>query len=313
MALYAFDGTGQDDRNMGTDLDAIEVESNIWKFYSAYDGYTRRQGIMNVYVPGVGTTFGPLHGLDAFAGSIWGVGWLPRINFAYNAACAAFVSGDQTIDVIGFSRGAALALEFVNELRSRGIKNTDGQVIEQTPRVRFLGLFDCVPAIGVGNLGPGFNEIHIGVDLDLPPTVDHAFHALALDERRPQFVVHRVDGAYEVWFRGVHSDIGGSNRNLGLNYIALRWMLRKAILCGLPVTEANINDAACRPADPINPTPFSEASLFWRAVEPGDLLHYTVAQHAAIPGEECNDCPPRCSIETVDMERTRLSAPTAIT
>lgn len=312
MALYAFDGTGQDDREMGSDLDAIKVESNIWKFYAAYDAYTRPQGMSNNYVPGVGTKFGPLHGLDKVAGDVWGVGWLPRVKYAYNAACAAYASGDTVIDVIGFSRGSAIALDFVNELKNRGIKNTDGQVIEPHPRVRFLGLFDCVAAIGVGNLGFGLQAIHPGVDLDLPSNVDHAFHALSLDERRPQFEVHRVPGAYEVWFRGVHSDIGGSNGNLGLNYITLRWMFRKAIACGLPITEANISDGACSPEDKIQPTAFSEASLFWRTVDPADVLHYTVAAHRPLPDEECLECPPQCRVETPEMERSQIipSVPT---
>jgi hypothetical protein len=156
-------------------------------------------------------------------------------------------------------------------------------------------------------LGFGLQEIHPGVDLDLPSNVGHAFHALSLDERRPQFEVHRVPGSYEVWFRGVHSDIGGSNSNLGLNYITLRWMLRKAIACGLPVTEANINDDACCPEDMIHPTKLSEASLFWRNVAPGDVLHYTVAAHRPLPGEECRDCPPQCVVETPEMERSRVS------
>ena len=36
-------------------------------------------------------------------------------------------------------------------------------------------------------------------------------------------------GGCEVWFRGVHSDVGGGNDNHALNDITLRWMLRKAI------------------------------------------------------------------------------------
>jgi hypothetical protein len=66
----------------------------------------------------------------------------------------------------------------------------------------------------------------------------HAFRALALDERRSNFVPTSLDGAYEVWFRGVHSDVGGGNTNLGLNNITLRWMARKALFAGVPVDPA---------------------------------------------------------------------------
>ena len=40
----------------------------------------------------------------------------------------------------------------------------------------------------------------------------------------------RLNGAEEVWFRGVHSDIGGGNDNRGLNDITMKWMMLKAKL-----------------------------------------------------------------------------------
>jgi hypothetical protein len=54
--------------------------------------------------------------------------------------------------------------------------------------------------------------------------VGHAFDALALDDRLETFRSTRVAGAYEVWFRGVHSDVGGGKNNPNLNNIALRWL-----------------------------------------------------------------------------------------
>src|SRR5207247_985299 len=62
----------------------------------------------------------------------------------------------------------------------------------------------------------------------------------ALDERRPSFLPTRLNGACEVWFRGVHSDIGGGNGNRGLNDITLKWMMSKAKGAGLPITDADI-------------------------------------------------------------------------
>src|SRR5262249_25611259 len=154
--------------------------------------------------------------------------------------------------VVGFSRGSALALDFVNKVSSDGIRQ-NGKVIEANPKIRFLGLFDVVAAFGVSNLGfllAKFNPLH---HLTLPDNVEHCYHAMALDERRPSFEVTRVANAYEVWFRGVHSDIGGGNGNTGLSNVTLRWIYRKAMLCGLPITEANIDDNFCRPADRVKP------------------------------------------------------------
>jgi len=72
---------------------------------------------------------------------------------------------------------------------------------------------------------------------------------MALDERRHAFPVTRVrrgDGraaeagrVREMWFRGVHSDIGGG-QNLGLTSIAMTWMLEQALEAGVPVEAGEV-------------------------------------------------------------------------
>jgi uncharacterized protein (DUF2235 family) len=304
VALYAFDGTNDDARDDGTDAAGVAQSTNVWKFYSAYDGMTSGAGVKNRYVPGVGTRFGDV---GKVVGGAFGVGWLDRVNDAYDALCGAYAQGDRTIDVIGFSRGSATALDFVNKVAKQGIRQ-GGKVIEPNPRIRFLGLFDVVAAFGVANLGFAFAELNVGHHLTLPANVDHCFHAIALDERRPSFVVTRVDGAYPVWFRGVHSDIGGGNANTGLSNITLRWMYRKAMLAGLPITNAHISDDACQPLDRIRPNFFSDLSkLTWRDLESADILHYTVAQHKVLPDEPCRALVPGAPVETADFESQRAS------
>jgi hypothetical protein len=66
----------------------------------------------------------------------------------------------------------------------------------------------------------------------IPSNVLHSFHAMALDEVRATFALirpMRVDGNadrhYELWFRGVHSNIGGGYPDRGLSDIALAWMM----------------------------------------------------------------------------------------
>jgi uncharacterized protein (DUF2235 family) len=306
MALYAFDGTKDDDEALGTDAASLAKETNVGRIFRAYDRNTKSNGTKNVYVHGVGTKFGAI---GAIVGGAFGAGWLSRINDTYDELCDSYVGGDTTIDVVGFSRGSALALDFVNKLNKDGIRK-DGTVVQKNPPVRFLGLFDVVPAFGVASLGfifSSFNPLH---HLNLPENVQHCFHAMALDERRPQFEVKRVSHAYEVWFRGVHSDIGGGNENLGHNNIALRWMARKAALCGLPLTAADVDDRACNPVDKIKPNFFSKATTFnWRSVNTPDLVHYTVAQHLVLDGEECKKFPTICPVETEEFERTRIAAP----
>ena len=192
----------------------------MYRFYSAYTGYAQSLGIKTEYVPGVGTRFG-LPG--KIVGGAWGVGWLDRINETYETLCQAYVGGDRVIDVIGFSRGSAIALDFINKVYKDGIQQ-NGRIVVAQPSIRFVGLFDTVAAFGVANLGFVFSSLNAFHRLALPPNVEHCFHAMSLDERRPSFVNQRIEGAYEVWFRGVHSDIGGGNNNPGLEYVTLRWL-----------------------------------------------------------------------------------------
>jgi len=304
MALYAFDGTGQDDKNDGNDWAAVAGQTNIHRFFSAYKGYAPPDVTCD-YVPGVGTRFG-------FAGTVfgdaWGAGWLPRIDTAYQQVCASYQAGDRIIDVIGFSRGAAIALDFVNKVAKEGIA-CGGKVVDRHPEIRFLGLFDVVAAFGVANLGLVFAEFNPLHHLTLPDNVKHCYHAMSLDDRRVNFENTRVDGAYEVWFRGAHSDIGGGNDNPDLEYVALRWMYRKAILCNLPVTEANITDSAVHPEARIEPGRLSRVSTFWRTVKSSDRVHYAVAQHKPLPGEALNPYPAGCFVETLDDEKSRIDRP----
>jgi uncharacterized protein (DUF2235 family) len=278
-------------------------------FYSAYAGNApvlAGCGVNCEYVPGVGTRFGVA---GRIVGGAFGAGWLPRINEAHEALCEAYVAGDRTIDVIGFSRGAAIALDFANKVYRDGIQQ-NGCVIVEQPAIRFLGLFDVVAAFGVANLGFVFASLNAFHRLTLPSNVQHCYHAMALDERRPSFINQRVANGYEVWFRGVHSDIGGGNNNPGLEYVALRWMFRKAMLCGLPITDANITDSAVHPEARIKPNVFSDLSkLTWRIPRTADWVHYGVGLHPPLDKEPLNQVPPECPIETVEFEQQRIALP----
>ncbi|MDT7765411.1 MAG: hypothetical protein QOC63_4831 [Mycobacterium sp.] len=105
--------------------------------------------------------------------------------------------------------------------------------------IEFLGLFDTVKGTGI-----------IGPDITWPYTnqlrnVKRVVHAVSIDEWRRPFreslvpviqkdaAEHRVD---EVWFSGIHSDIGGSfDDHAGLGKITMRWVLDAAIEAGLVV------------------------------------------------------------------------------
>jgi hypothetical protein len=86
---------------------------------------------------------------------------------------------------------------------------------------------------------------------------------MALDESRALFQLTRLSPEnapapawlQEVWFKGVHSDVGGGNGNPGLNSISLNWMYEKAKLHGLPIIEkavqANLRDGLDARGNPL--------------------------------------------------------------
>jgi hypothetical protein len=292
MGLYAFDGTWNSEKTG----DNTATNTNVVRFKNAYQA---NSGVQQCYVAGIGTR----HKLiGKIIGGAFGAGELPRLNEAYRRLCENWENGDQLIDIIGFSRGAATTLDFCHLIQHRGIRRPGtNQVIEPDPAIRFVGVWDIVPAFGLGFFG---NEVlNFGHRLTLPTKgIDYCFHALALDERRPSFIPIRLAGAYEVWFRGVHSDIGGGNGNRGLNDISLKWMMSKAQDAGLPISDTDIS--ALDP-DP-DATPNNDPSLLdIRNIGPADRGHYTAED---IDAWRC--MPGGCPIETPadEVRADRVSA-----
>lgn len=280
MGLYAFDGTWNSEKTG----DNTATNTNVVRFKNAYRANT---GLDECYIAGIGTR----HKLvGKIIGGAFGAGELPRLNEAYRRLCQNWLDTDRVIDIVGFSRGAATSLDFCHLIQDRGIRHPDtNQVIEANPSIRFVALFDVVPAFGLGFFG---NEVfNFGHRLTLPTKgIDYCFHALALDERRPSFIPIRLAGACEVWFRGVHSDIGGGNGNLGLNDITLKWMMSKAQDAGLPIDDADITGLDPDPTAPPNNDPLL---LDIRNIGPADRGHYTVVDDA-----DWRCMPDGCPIET---------------
>jgi hypothetical protein len=262
MGLYAFDGTWNAEKTG----DSTGTNTNVVRFKTAYQAHT---GVQECYVAGIGTR----HKLiGKIIGGAFGAGELPRLNEAYRWLCESWARGDEIIDIIGFSRGAATALDFCHLIQDRGIcRPGTNEIVEPDPGIRFVGLWDVVPAFGLGFFGN--TVLNFGHRLTLPTKrIDYCFHALALDERRPPFIPIRLGGAYEVWFRGVHSDIGGGNGNHGLNDISLKWMMAKAQGAGLPISD---DDMAALDPDPTAKPNSAPKLLEIRNIGPADRGHYT--------------------------------------
>ena len=274
MALYAFDGTSRED-----DVDDAR-DTNVVRFARAYRG--RR-----IYRSGVGTRFGAV---GRVLGGWMGLGLHQRVAEALDALKVNFDQGDRVIDVVGFSRGAAAAVHFTNEVWEKvGHRRPDA------PPIRFLGLFDTVASTG---LLPG--QIDIDLDLQLPPNVEKCCHAMALDESRASFHLHRIEPRVkpqpagtieEVWFRGCHSDIGGGDHHDALANIALVWMLRRAAASGLEfdVEEVKAGIDGRDGAAKIIRAGFDKR-IKRREVRAGDHVHCSVAErsdHLNPPTQGC--------------------------
>lgn len=88
--------------------------------------------------------------------------------------------------------------------------------------------------------------------------VEHGYHALAVDERRRSFapalwqVDERPGGRQhveQVWFAGVHSNVGGGCPTCGLSDTTLWWMAGRAAQAGLELDRTRLrevtDDDAC--------------------------------------------------------------------
>jgi uncharacterized protein (DUF2235 family) len=108
--------------------------------------------------------------------------------------------------------------------------------------IEFLGLWDTVDAYGMP-----VRELKVGIDkylwpltfdrVELHEGVRKACHALALDDERATFHPlvwdeSREDPArkrlHQVWFAGVHSNVGGGYPDDSLSYVPLLWILEHA-------------------------------------------------------------------------------------
>ena len=112
------------------------------------------------------------------------------------------------------------------------------------PEIRFIGVWDTVGALGIPPIGPPslyaltkqINRRWSFHDTQLSSHVRAAFHALAIDEQRkafeptlwtqpPNATGQEIE---QVWFAGIHCDVGGGLADSSLSDLTLLWMAQKA-------------------------------------------------------------------------------------
>ena len=129
--------------------------------------------------------------------------------------------------------------------------------------IHCIGVWDTVGALGIPNQMPGWDRL-AGVftdwerlwgfhDTQLSSHVHNAFHALSIDEQRAAFAptLWTQDAAgsaqqrlEQVWFAGVHSEVGGGSASPALSDIALMWMIDRAQQCGLVLDLSRLESPA---------------------------------------------------------------------
>lgn len=237
--------------------------TNVWRIYVAL----KRGATQLVYYDqGVGTKT-----MESLTGGAFGQGLSRNVLRAYLWLTEHYRSEDQ-IFVIGFSRGAYTARSLVGFLSTCGLLRPDAPVniehafnlyrrpgvtrdssaaidlrrrfsLEQqdplAPRVRFLGVFDTVGALGIPVAQVPLFEDYRWHKVHLSPIVANAYHAVAIDEHRELYDVALWRNRYphqsveQRWFTGAHANVGGGYERDPLSIRPLEWMQQRAKACGL--------------------------------------------------------------------------------
>jgi uncharacterized protein (DUF2235 family) len=238
-----------------------------------------------VYRAGVGSKRG-----ERLRGGLFGYGLNEQIEEAYAAIAAAYTAPGDRLYLIGYSRGAFSARSLAGMIARCGIirdedlpvervfkryrrgkaspglnemqrgesapqDEEDRLVLERSTlaRIRFIGVFDTVGSLGIpgGLFRPLVRRRYEFHDTKLSGLVDHARHAVAIDEQRPHFEATLWDGVpkpipghtttvVQRWFAGSHGNVGGGGTNLPetdnpLSTIAREWLCDEAREAGLEI------------------------------------------------------------------------------
>jgi uncharacterized protein (DUF2235 family) len=266
------------------------------------DPYGVRQVMF--YDKGVGTGR-----FDRFLGGAFGWGIKRKILDAYRFLIASYEPGDE-IFFLGFSRGAYTVRSVFGLIRNSGLLKpefankvedayslyrrrddashpdaVESELFRRSystePRAKFMGVWDTVGALGlpVGGLLQFINKRWSFHDMTLSSWVDNAFQALAIDEHRKPFrpsiwdQSEKASGQVleQVWFAGVHSNVGGSYPDTGLSDITLLWMSCKLKACGLEVNLDHL-PAGDKPKPDAAGKLFDSQTVWYKITGLGDYL-----------------------------------------
>ncbi len=314
----------------GNDFSKPETDSNVVKLYNTLKICDAQVAYYHPGVGTMGAPNANGHlakWWSQIEGLAIGKGLLDNVGDAYRYLINAYQDGDN-IYIFGFSRGAYTAravasllhvyglMEPGNEqlipyiLRLYGQKSKASQeatipaenafkyAFSRAVAVHFCGVWDTVSSYGwlTSPINLRFNGQN--------PIIRTGRHAVSINEHRcfyqdnlwgpslPATEEAPAQDIRQVWFTGVHSDIGGSydESEAGLSKITFEWMLVEAVKQGLlvdgPRAEIVLGEAPPPPALPryVQPDPkgilhVSLKSFWWIA----ECIPRTRNGHLSIP------------------------------
>jgi uncharacterized protein (DUF2235 family) len=258
----------------------VLIKTNVQRIYEAIGDESGDKQV-KFYDPGVGTGFslkdrvfggGFGRGIDrniqdAYKFLMWNYEQGDQI-YLYG-----FSRGAYTVrSLAGFVRNSGILkpeyLQYVDEAYSlyrdrtsmthpdsdtmKGFRRT--YAIEEETNIYFIGIWDTVGALGIPASSLNwYNTRYHFHDVKLSSKVKYAYHALSVDEQRKIFEpslweVSESQDAKEndqkceqVWFSGVHSNVGGGYADTGLSDIALQWMINKSRETGLTFIPSELD------------------------------------------------------------------------
>ena len=289
------DGTGQEG-GKGND-------TNIYKVFKAITNRTQDQ--ITFYDRGLGTEARGWGRISTTARRTYrlatGYGFGKNVKDCYRFIFDHYNAGDK-IYLFGFSRGAATVRSVAGFIEMFGIlPKSRPELIDEAYKIykmsnkgerldaakefsdrhhrmwthiEFIGVWDTVAALQTFHK----NKFH---DFSLSPCVNSAYHALSIDDDRKKFhpvlwdeTLAEGQSMEQMWFCGVHTDVGGGYPETGLSDIALHWLLDHAIAKGLSMYKdkhGKVDDAVKFEGHPDGPIHDPRKKLwakivYWRKV-----------------------------------------------
>lgn len=319
--VVCLDGTGAQPRAKG--------DSNVIKVFAMLDLSDPAKQIA-YYDPGVGTFASPsswgavARGLSRLGGLAFGNGLRQNLAEAYTWLMQEWNPGDR-IYVFGFSRGAYTARALSGMLRTIGLLHPGSENLvpyavgefarkrgsnkpiwkdidefsgnfarkangRSTVPITYIGAFDTVKAAGI-----------LKWDIKWPYTRKlendlRVRHAVSMDERRRPFREYLVTPTEEsrleeVWFAGVHTDVGGTfEDDPRLSSITLKWIVEGAVEEGMLVKPAAYADSCTITAEEAAGV-IHRNSWIWkifidrtRPIPADAVIHSSVMSRMSTPG-----------------------------